>query len=52
MTEDELLEFVEKMFKDIKDISVDENTDKRKVLLKEFFNDSHNYMKSGTLIRL
>ncbi len=51
MTGDELLEFVEKMFKEIKEISVDENTDKRKVLLKEFFNDSHNYMKSGTLLR-
>lgn len=51
MTGDELLEFVEKMFKEIKEISVDETTDKRKILLKEFFNDSHNYMKSGTLLR-
>lgn len=51
MTGDELLEFVEKMFKEIKDISVDETTDKRKILLKEFFSDSHNYMKSGTLLR-
>lgn len=51
MTGDELLEFVEKMFKDLKELSVDENTDKRKILLKDFFNDSHNYMKSGTLLR-
>lgn len=51
MTGDEILEFVEKMFKKIKDISVDVDTDKRKILLKEFFYDSHNYMKSGTLLR-
>ena len=51
ITGDELLEFVEKMFKDLKDLSIDENSDKRKVLLKEFFADSHNYMKSGTLLR-
>ncbi len=51
MTGDELLEFVESMFKDLKNLSVDEHSDKRKVLLKEFFSDSYNYMKSGTLLK-
>jgi len=51
ITGEELLEFVEEMFKVLKNISVDEYTDKRKVLLKEFFSDSYNYMKSGTLLR-
>lgn len=51
ITGDELLEFVERMFKELKDLVIDENSDKRKVLLKEFFADSHNYMKSGTLLR-
>lgn len=51
ITGDELLEFVDRLFKDIRDLAVDEKSDKRKVLLREFFNDSHNYMKSGTLLR-
>ena len=52
MTGDELLEFVnEKLFKELKDLTVDETTDKRALIVKSVFEDSYNYMKSGTLLR-
>lgn len=51
ITGDELLEFTETLFKDLKNIEVDEYSDPRKILVKEFFKDTHNYMKSGTLLR-
>lgn len=52
ITGDELLEFVnEKLFKGLKDLTVDENTDKRGLIVKSVFEDSYNYMKSGTLLR-
>lgn len=51
ITGDELLEFVNQLFTDLKNITVDENTDRRKVLVKEIFEDANNYMKSGTLMR-
>ena len=52
MTGDELLEFVnERLFKELKDLTVDETTDKRALIVKSVFEDSYNYMKSGTLLR-
>ena len=51
ITGDELLEFVEKMFKDLKDLSIDENSDKRKILLKEFFADSHKHAPVVHVVR-
>lgn len=52
MTGDELLEFVnERLFKELKDLIVDETTDKRALIVKSVFEDSYNYMKSGTLLR-
>ena len=39
------------MFKELKDLTVDENTDKRALIVKSVFEDSYNYMKSGTLLR-
>ncbi len=51
ITGDELLDFVNKMFSDLKNLVIDENTDRRKVLVKEVFEDANNYMKSGTLMR-
>ena len=52
MTGDELLEFVnERLFKELKDLTVDETTDKRALIVKTVFEDSYNYMKSGTLLR-
>lgn len=52
MTGDELLGFVnERLFKELKDLTVDETTDKRAIIVKSVFEDSYNYMKSGTLLR-
>lgn len=51
ITGDEILEFVNEMFKDLRNMEVSELTDKRKALAREFFLETHNYMKSGTLLR-
>ncbi len=51
LTGDHLLEFVEGMFKDLKELEISADTDPRRILVREFFNDSHNYMKSGTLLK-
>ena len=52
ITGDELIEFVnEKLFKSLKDLQVNETTDKRNLIVKSVFEDSYNYMKSGTLLR-
>lgn len=51
ITGDELLDFVNnKLFRELKDLSTNPD-DKLGLLVKEIFNDSFNYMKSGTLIR-
>ena len=49
MTGDELIEFVEQMFKDLKDIIPGD--DVRKKIVYDVFSETHNYMKSGTLLR-
>lgn len=52
ITGEELLDFVNnKLFKTLKELQVDETTDRRKVIVREVFEDSYNYMKSGTLMR-
>lgn len=51
ITGDELLEFIDELFVELKNVIVDESTDRRKILVKEFFLDTNNYMKSGTLLR-
>jgi len=51
ITGDKLLDFIDDMFRTLKDLSVDANTDRRKVLVKDVFADANNYMKSGTLLR-
>jgi len=52
MTGDELLEFINnKLFKSLKAISYAPGSDKKGLIVKEIFEDSYNYMKSGTLIR-
>lgn len=48
MTGDELIEFVETMFKEIKLLPVDNVRDQ---IVHDVFADTHNYMKSGTLLR-
>lgn len=52
ITGDELLDFVDnKLFKKLKELSFDESDDPRGFIVREVFDDTHNYMKSGTLIR-
>ena len=52
ITGDELLEFINnKLFKTLKDLSVAPDSDPIGYLVKALFEDSYNYMKSGTLIR-
>ena len=48
MTGDELIEFVEQMFKDLKQLPVNNVRDK---IVHDVFADTHNYMKNGTLLR-
>lgn len=51
ITGDELLDFINtKLFRELKDLSVSTNN-RLGLLVKEVFNDSANYMRSGTLIR-
>jgi type I restriction enzyme M protein len=52
MTGDELLDFVNnKLFKELKELEVDENTNNKVAIVKSVFEDSYNYMKSGTIMR-
>jgi type I restriction enzyme M protein len=52
MTGDELLEFVNNdLFKTLKDLSFNLDSDPRGFVVKEVFEDAYNYMKSGTLVR-
>jgi type I restriction enzyme M protein len=52
MTGDELLDFVNnRLFKELKDMVLDEYSDPKAFIVKAVFEDSYNYMKSGTLIR-
>jgi type I restriction enzyme M protein len=52
MTGDELLDFINnKLFKELKELVLDEYSDPKAFIVKAVFEDSYNYMKSGTLIR-
>jgi Type I restriction-modification system methyltransferase subunit len=52
ITGDELLDFINNdMFKTLKELSIDEFSNGRGVIVKDVFADSYNYMKSGTLLR-
>ena len=52
MTGEELLDFVNNdLFKTLKNLSLDEKTDKRGFIVKQVFEDAYNYMKNGILIR-
>jgi len=51
-TGDELLDFVNNnLFKNIKGMDLNTDSDPRAFMVREVFQDSYNYMKSGTLIR-
>jgi type I restriction enzyme M protein len=52
MTGDELLDFVNNtLFKELKEMVLDEYSDPKAFIVKAVFEDSYNYMKSGTLMR-
>ncbi len=52
ITGDGLLDFINnKLFRTLKSLSFKPNDDPRGFIIKEVFEDSYNYMKSGTLIR-
>ncbi len=52
ITGDELLEFVNNnLFKTLKEMPILEGSDHKLHLVKSVFEDSYNYMKSGTLMR-
>lgn len=52
VTGDELLEFVnDKLFTDLKNLTVPINLNPRGYVVREAFSDAFNYMKNGTLLR-
>lgn len=52
ITGDELLNFINnELFEGLKDLEVDEYTERKSLIVKLVFEDSFNYMKNGTLIR-
>lgn len=52
ITGDELLDFINNsLFKTIKERELSEDSDPRAFMIRDVFQDSYNYMKSGTLIR-
>jgi type I restriction enzyme M protein len=51
ITGDELLDFIGEMFKALKALNVSKEDDPKGFIVREVFEDSYNYMKSGTLIR-
>lgn len=52
LTGEKLLEFVNnQLFPTLKELKVDENTEKRSAIVKYVFEDVYNYMKNGTLLR-
>ena len=52
ITGDELLDFINnKLFKELKEMELGEDSDPKAFLVKAVFEDSYNYMKSGALIR-
>ena len=52
LTGDDLLDFVNnKLFPTLKNLEVNELTEKRKIIVKEVFEDTNQYMKDGVLLR-
>ena len=51
ITGDELLDFISEMFKTLKSLNISKIDDPRGFIVWGVFEDSYNYMKSGTLIR-
>lgn len=52
LTGEKLLDFVNnELFPTLKDLKVDETTEKRQAIVKYVYDDVYNYMKNGTLLR-
>lgn len=52
MTGTELLEYVNNdLFPTLKELVIDETTERRKAIVKAVFEDAYNYMKNGVLLR-
>lgn len=52
LTGEDLLNFVNnKLFPAVKNITIDEHTERRCSIVKEVFEDTHNFMKDGVLLR-
>lgn len=52
LTGDDLLDFVNnKLFPALKNLEINELTEKRKIIVKEVFEDTNQYMKDGILLR-
>lgn len=51
ITGDALLEFVNTLFKTLKELRVGSNGDRRGFVVRGVFEDAYQYMKSGTLLR-
>lgn len=52
LTGDDLLDFVNnKLFPSLKNLEINELTEKRKIIVKEVFEDTNQYMKDGILLR-
>jgi type I restriction enzyme M protein len=51
ITGDALLEFIDEMFKALKEMELTEHSPKLAFVVQSVFEDSYNYMKSGTLLR-
>lgn len=52
LTGEELLDFINnQLFPTLKELEVDETTEKRSAIVKYVFLDVYNYMKNGTLLR-
>ncbi len=51
ITGDELLDFINELFKTLKGLSVDADKNPRAFMVREVFEGAFNYMKDGTLIR-
>ncbi len=51
LTGDDLLDFVNDMFKAFKELSITQNTPLRKAIVRTVFEDTNQYMKDGVLLR-
>lgn len=51
ITGEVLLDFIDDLFKSLKEMELDEQSPKLAFVVQSIFEDSYNYMKSGTLLR-